>query len=132
MGVVVDTSVWSLALRRGTPPEDPQVGKFSAILNEGGDVVLLGVVLQEVLQGIRRRADFDKVRSHLEAFPLLSLERDDYVMAAELRNLCVARGINVGTIDCQIAAACVRHGHALLTRDQDFQLIASVCELRLL
>jgi len=101
MGVVVDTSVWSLALRRGTPPEDPQVGKFSAILNEGGDVVLLGVVLQEVLQGIRRRADFDKVRSHLEAFPLLSLDRYDYLTAAELRNLCASRA---GSTQAQLTA----------------------------
>jgi predicted nucleic acid-binding protein len=68
----------------------------------------------------------------MDLFPLLQLERDDYVAAAELRNLCRSKGVQASTIDFQIAAACVRHDCSLLTNDQDFRHIAQHCPLQLL
>jgi len=132
VSVIVDTSVWSHALRRNTPPNDPQTRKLAYLLNRGQDLFLLGVILQELLQGIRNQADFDKVREHLEVFPVLQLERQDYIAAAELRNQCASHGINAGTIDFQIAAACIQYDYSLLTCDSDFTHIASCCSLRLI
>lgn len=132
MSIIVDTSVLSLALRRENRPSDGQLMKLESLLNQGQSLMLLGVILQEVLQGIRNPSDFEKVKSDLEAFPVLDMEREDYIAAAELWNLCKRSGVQAGTTDCQIAAVCIRHDCPLLTSDRDFQYIAKLSPLRLL
>ena len=132
MRVVADTSVWSLVLRRGQPPSDPHAAELARMLAQGERVVLLGIVLQEILQGIRDPAQFETVRSYLEDLPLLRLERRDYVAAAELWNACMAGGVQASSVYFQIAAACIEHDCALLSADQDFQHIARFCALQLL
>jgi len=132
MSVIVDTSVWSLVLRRHSPPDSSQAEKLRALLRRGQPVVLVGVIVQELLQGIRSAADFQSVKDHLDAFEMLVLDREDYVAAAELRNQCASNGVQASTIDFQIAAACLRHDHLLLTADEDFEHIARCCALQLL
>jgi len=132
MSIIVDTSVWSLALRRGNPSGDPQVEKLATAIKQGHRVELIGVVLQEVLQGIKSSQIFEDVKQHLEAFPLLKLDREDYVAAAQLMNHCRTNGVQASTIDFQIAAACIRHGAELFTTDNDFKHIARFSSLQLL
>ncbi len=130
MSLLVDTSVWSLALRRDRPEPGREVATLIAAI-ESGEVCLIGAILQEVLQGFpslertRRRVDY------LAPFPLLALHRGDYVYAAEIRNKCRAKGVAVTTVDAQIAAAAVNHRCRLLTTDRDFQAIARHFPLRL-
>lgn len=132
MSVIVDTSVWSLALRRKLESSDPQVIKLADMLKQGQKILLLGVILQEVLQGIRSKKQFSIVKNHLDAFNMLTLEREDYIIAAELRNLCKIKGVQASSIDFQIAAACIQHDCFLLTCDQDFRYISNCCSLKLL
>ncbi len=129
MNIIVDTSVWSLVLRRAEPPVDPQAIRLAKLIKQGQPILLLGVILQELLSGIKRETDFEMVKSHLEPFPILELQRDDYVSAAKLRNLCKANGVQASTIDFQIAATCIEHDCALLTCDNDFTHIAKHCPL---
>jgi predicted nucleic acid-binding protein len=129
--VLVDTSVWSRALRAGGDPADPTVVRLAALVGKA-DVVLTGMVLQEVLQGFRGDAAFGKVARHLEAFPLLQLDRAHYVAAARLRRTCAAAGVAASTGDCQIAAAAMGHRCRLLTLDKDFEAMARHAPLRLL
>ena len=132
MSIIVDTSVWSHALRRGAPSDDPQARKLAQLIEDGAGVVLLGVILQEILQGVRSPKMFAEIQEILESFPLLTLEREDFVAAAELGNRCLTRGVAASTVDIQIAAACLRHDCGLLTCDSDFTRIAACCPLRLL
>lgn len=132
MSVVVDTSVWSMALRRHAPVESNEKSRLVRLLKDGQPIVLLGVIVQELLQGIRSGRDFARVRDHLDAFEMLILEREDYIAAAELRNVCASGGVSASTIDFQIAAACIRHDHILLTADLDFRHIARCSVLQLL
>ncbi len=131
MNVIVDTSVWSLAFRKETPSGDARVQTLTSILNQGR-VMLLGVVLQEVLQGIRSQERFEEIEAHMNALPFLDLDRQDHVEAARIWNLCRTKGVQASTVDTQIAAACVRHNCALLTSDRDFEHIAKHVPLRLL
>jgi predicted nucleic acid-binding protein len=131
MNVIVDTSVWSLVLRRGFRSDHPQAIKLADLLAEKRPVALLGVILQEILQGIRDPSQFDRIRRSLEAVELLDLGRDDFVAAAELWNLCRSHGVQASSTDCLIAAACLRHDCRLLTSDQDFQQMARFCPLQL-
>ena len=132
MKVLVDTSAWSLALRRQDGRRHPASSKLSALIEQGQDICITGCILQEVLQGFRSDAQFRKVRSLLEHVPLLSLERSDHVAAAMLRRRCASSGIAGTTIDCQTAAAAIEHDCILLTADRDFEHISKVSPLRLL
>ncbi len=132
MRVIVDTSVWCHLLGKAAPSEDPQVRRLVSLMNEGQSIAVVGPIVQEVLQGIRNEQQFARVEEQLDAFPLLPLDREDYVAAAQLRIRCLARGVQAGTVDLQIAVACLRHDCALLTCDADFGRIAECCELHLL
>ncbi len=131
MRVLVDTSVWSLALRRHGPTDHAAVEKLVAMLQSGEDVFLTGLILQEILQAFRSDASFRKVARHLDPFPLLELERPDFTAAAALHRRCAARGVSTSTADCQIATAAIRHDCLLLSADKDFERIARLSDLRL-
>jgi predicted nucleic acid-binding protein len=133
VNLVVDTSVWSLVLRRSRVDEaDHFVRAFRAHIEADDGIFLVGDILQELLDGLRSKKDFDRLLRLLDPFPLLSLERGTYVAAAELRQLCRSRGVQAGPIDCLIAAACIQHGYPLLTADRDFLHIADHSELMVL
>ena len=132
MRVLVDTSVWALALRKGGPSDHPAVGLLQALLHANEEVVLTGLLLQEILQAFRADATFRKVERRLRPFAALQLQRADFVEAARLHRRCAGQGIAASTADCQIAVAAIAHGCVLLTADEDFKRIAECCSLRLL
>ena len=82
MRVVVDTSVWSLALRRNTPSEAIPVVNLLRNLITDDQVALLGAVRQEVLSGIRYVEQFTRLKDYLRAFPDVELTPEDYETAA--------------------------------------------------
>jgi predicted nucleic acid-binding protein len=129
VSVLVDTSVWSVALRRDRPAASRELEALRAAI-ERGEACLLGVILQEVLQGFPSLDRTRRLVEHLAPFPLLSLHRGDYVYAAEIRNRCRYKGLAISTIDAQIAAAAINHHCALLTLDEDFQAVARHFPLR--
>lgn len=132
MRVLVDTSVWSLALRKRGPTDHPAVAKLIALLDAGEDVYLLGIILQELLQGFRDERTHRRLSSRLAPFALLPLERHHYGAAARLRVRCLMRGVTSSTIDALIASAAIEHRCWLLTADSDFSHIARVSSLKLL
>lgn len=133
MNLVVDTSVWSLVLRRPHVDEaDPHVSAFRWHLESGDGLFLTGNILQELLDGLRASKQFDRLLRLLDPFPILEIDRQIYVEAARLRSLCRAKEVNAGPIDFLIAAACDRHGFPLLTADKDFSRIAAHCDLLVL
>lgn len=133
VNLVVDTSVWSLVLRRPqVNEEDPHVRAFRQHLESGDGLFLIGNILQELLDGLPSTKQFDRLLSLLDPYPLLELERRTYIAAARLRSMCRAKGINAGPIDFLIAAACCQYGFPLLTADKDFMRIARHCDLVIL
>jgi predicted nucleic acid-binding protein len=130
VNVLVDTSVWSLALRRDAPASGREVEALKAAI-AAGDACLTGSILQEVLQCFPSPDRQRRLVEYLAPFPLLTLHRGDYVYAAEIRNKCRAKGVQVSTIDAQLAAAAIDHRCRLLTADRDFERIARHFPLRL-
>lgn len=134
MMVLVDTPVWSLALRRS--PEhlstaERQLTESLAELIREGRVQILGPIRQELLSGLREDVQFRKLRAHLRAFPEHALETADYEEAAHMNNRCRARGIAGSAVDFLICAGAHRRGWSILTTDRDFQSYATVLPLRL-
>ena len=131
MTLLVDTSVWSLALRRDTVPDLPEVQALRLALEGTGVVVTTGIVLQELLQGFAGPSTARQIVESFAALPMISPDRQDHIEAAALRNTCRRNGIQVGTIDALLAQLCIRHSLTLLTTDNDFVLAAAHCPLRL-
>lgn len=130
MSLFVDTSVWSLALRRDRPPDVPEVETLTRALEGADQVMTTGLVLQELLQGFRGAKAREKIVSRFAALPLVVPDRDDHVAAADLRTSCRRRGVQVGTIDALLAQLCIRHELTMLTTDADFARIAAHHALR--
>jgi predicted nucleic acid-binding protein len=130
VSLFVDTSVWSLALRRDTLAAVPQVGALADALGAGDIVLTTGLVLQELLQGFAGPKAGAQILERFSAVPLLVPDRDDHIQAAALRNGCRRAGVQVGTIDALIAQLCIRHALTLLSTDQDFENIAGHTSLK--
>jgi len=127
----VDTSVWSLALRRDAPPSTSEVRALVSAIEAGEAILTTGLVLQELLQGFSGPRARTQILSRFSAIPLLAPNRDDHIMAAELKNSCRRAGVQIGTIDALLAQLCIRHDLTMLTTDNDFRRIADRSTLRL-
>lgn len=124
MTLFVDTSVWSLALRRDVPSDRKEVAALIRTIEAEETIVTTGLVLQELLQGFGGPKDRDQIIERFSALPFLTPDRLDHIEAADLRNRCRRAGVQVGTIDALLAALCIRHGLTLLTTDDDFKRMA--------
>src|SRR5262245_57485555 len=98
---------------------------------EGGETLLTtGLVLQALLHGFTRPKHRAQIVARFSALPLIVPDRDDHIRAAELRNHCRRRGVQIGTIDALLAQLCMRHDQTMLTTDQDFSRIAQHAPLK--
>ena len=131
MKVVVDTSVWSLALRRQKQPEDAYVDLFKELISDGR-VVLLGAIRQEILSGIRYQEQYEKLKTNLRAFPDLRLKEDDYEIAASFYNRCHEKGVQGSNTDYLICSAASRRSYQILTTDKDFDYFKEHLSVNLL
>lgn len=129
MKVLVDTSVWSLALRRRAPAHRA-VDELRRLVSQGR-AAIVGPVRQELLSGIRDVAVSERLRDHLRAFPDERILSADYERAADWFNLCRAKGIQGSNTDFLLCAVAERIDFPILTTDADFQTFSRVLPLRL-
>ncbi|EAZ90815.1 type II toxin-antitoxin system VapC family toxin [Crocosphaera chwakensis] len=119
MKVIVDTCVWSLALRKRQQTNDVITDKLKNLIADGR-VVLLGTVRQEILSGIKHKEQFEKLRNNLQAFPNLLTDIEDYELAAEYFNVCRRHGIQGSNTDFLMCATANRRNYKIFTTDKDF------------
>ena len=128
MEILVDTSLWSLALRRKGKISDVEQA-LTALL---ADLIrekrarLIGSIRQELLSGIRDLAAYERLRKYLHAFPDEPLETSDYERAAHCFNQCRLRGIAGSPADFLICAVALDRNWQILTTDADFKAYANV------
>ncbi len=130
MNVLVDTSVWSLALRRNALSTAPELRELIELVGEGR-VLMLGAIRQELLSGVRNADQFRKLRDALDAFPDDPLSAADYIEAARCSNTCHSQGIQGANTDFLICAVAARRKVPVLTTDHDFQAFAHVLHFTL-
>lgn len=131
MSLLVDTSVWSLALRRDAPKDLPEVRALRHALAGGDIVATTGVILQELLQGVVPERVRLQITETFAALEYLAPSREDHIAAAGIRNTLRSAGVQVGTIDALIAQLAIAGNHTLLTTDKDFHVAASHVALHL-
>ena len=125
--VVADTTVWvDFFAGRSTL----QVRLLKSLIEEGEDVALCGVILAEILQGVRANAECARLESVLRSFLFLEMSRETFLSAARIYRSLRARGVTIrSSVDCMIAACCIEKGAQLLHNDRDYDAIASNTKL---
>jgi predicted nucleic acid-binding protein len=120
--VLVDTSVWSLALRRkgaaGFSAEEQRLKQELAQAIQDGRVVMIGMIRQELLSGIKEPAQYEKIKAALDAFLDEPIDTADYEHAARLYNECRSHGCEAGPVDMLICAVAVRRSWGVLSSDE--------------
>ena len=131
MKVIVDTCVWSAALRRsGFNDSDDIVNELKELIREGR-VQMIGPVRQELLSGIKNIEQFDKLRTMLSSFPDLVLQTQDYEKAADFYNKSRRKGVQGSNTDFLICAIAVNHFMSIFTTDNDFKLFKEHIPIKL-
>jgi len=130
MKVIVDSCIWSLALRRNTPTFNSLVDELKELISEVR-VQLIGPIRQELLSGIKSAKQFRNLRDHLSAFPDLQLESEDFELAAEYYNLARAKGIQGSNTDFLICSLAHRYKMPIFTTDKDFEQYKAVIPIKL-
>ncbi len=134
MNTLIDTSVWSLALRR--KPQDlsaverSMVAELTEVIQEGRGR-MIGPVRQELLSGIKTPEQYEKLRLKLRAFPDQPIATSDYETAARAGNECRSKGIVVSTVDILICAVALSRRWSIFTLDPDFKNYAKVLPIQL-
>jgi predicted nucleic acid-binding protein len=134
MTVLVDTPVWSLALRRKPADLNARERALTQTLAElirEGRVQMMGAIRQELLSGVREEEQFHKLRNYLRAFEEPGIEVLDYEEAARMHNLCRGRGVAGSAIDFLICAVAQRRDWHILTTDRDFERYGRLLGLKL-
>ena len=125
MKVLVDTSVWSQALRRQKQETvsntSLQVVQRLGSLIEDGRVAMLSPIRQELLSGIKTQAQFESLKHILSAFPDEKLDAEDYEMAANSFNACRQLGIQGSNTDFLICAVSLAKKWPIFSLDKDFE-----------
>lgn len=135
MTVLVDTTIWSLALRRRAhqlSSAEKRLVEIWAELVTSGEVALIGPVLQEVLSGIRHADVFEALCEKLSSFPYFEILPADHIQAARFFNVCRSHGITGSHVDMLICATAYRHDLVIFTTDPDFPGYARHLPIRLL
>ena len=131
MTLFVDTSVWSLALRRDTLAKGSEVQRLREALGGGEAIYTTGIVLQELLQGFQGPRAKEQIAERFGALAMIVPGRDDYISAAGLCDECRRQGIQLGTIDALLAHLCIRHKLTMLATGLDFSRMTRWTPLQL-
>ncbi len=132
MNILVDTSVWSQALRRDSPSNSREIGRLRQALQGGEMVFSTGLVLQELLQGFNGPKARQRIIDTFAALPFIVPEKRDHIDAADLRIKLRQKGVKGGMIDVLLAQLCLRHRLSMLSLDDDFAHMARHIPLSLL
>jgi predicted nucleic acid-binding protein len=130
MKVIVDASIWSLALRRSQAVENKYIKELEELIEEVR-VQLIGPVRQELLNGIRSEKQFRVLKKHLRAFKDLDIETEDYELASEYFNKARKNGIQGSNTDFLLCAISTRLQMSIFTADKDFINFQSVLPIEL-
>lgn len=130
--LLIDTSIWSEALRRKEKSIDSSETVVRRIIENGDEIVIVGIILQEILSGITNEKLFSEIRDILSDFSFIDISKEDFIYAAELRNHCKKKGITAGSFDFLIASVSIRNKLLLVTYDNDLIHISKYTELKIL
>lgn len=120
--IIVDTSVWIEFFRHADAP----VTLHLHALLRSRRVIMVGIVLAEVLQGIKDPSEANLIRENMEKLPYLEMTRELWEMAGELSGALRRQGITIPLSDLTIAAIAINKGYEVFTLDPHFQKVPNL------
>jgi hypothetical protein len=120
--VIVDTCIWASFFAKPASAEKHAVD----VLLDHDRVAILGVILGEVLLGVRRTDHADWVASRLRQSHYVEALWDDWRLAAQLGRDLAALGHKLPLTDLIVAAVAKRLGLNVYTVDPHFDLISNL------
>jgi predicted nucleic acid-binding protein len=130
MKVIIDTSIWSLALRRDSNQNQSIKTELTEIIKEVR-VQIVGPIRQEILSGIKSKKKFEQLKNQLSNFPDLEIRTNDYELAAEYFNYCRSKGIQGSNTDFLICSVAVNNDYEVYTSDKDFEYYQKYLPIKL-
>ena len=128
MIVIVDTTVW---VDFFTDKLKPHVAALESSIKQKNDICICGIILTEVLQGIRKEEDYKKIKELFDKLIFLPMAHASYIKAAEIYRSLRRKGITIRKpLNCMIASVAIEHDIPLLHNDRDFDLIEKHCGLK--
>jgi predicted nucleic acid-binding protein len=130
MMVLVDTTAWIdfFAAR-----SSPHVAALESLIERREDICICGIILTEVLQGIRKDSEFQKTRDLFNNLIFLPMHYPVFLRSANIFRKLRSKGITIRkSLDCMIASVAIENDIPLLHNDKDFQPIEKHCSLKVL
>ena len=121
-GIIVDTSVWIDFFNH---PQSPITFHVQTLLRNR-QVILVGMVLAELLQGIKTPKETRLVQQSLGKLPYLEMTRDDWQQAGELSAPLRRKGTTLPLTDLVIGAMAIKAGLEIFTVDPHFKKIPGI------
>ena len=130
MKILVDTSIWSLALRRQKTANNAIISDLYSLIKDFR-VQLIGPIRQELLSGIKSEKQFEKLKNYLRSFQDYAIRTNDFEQAAQFFNQCRIKGIQGSNIDFLICAIAFNNNWQIFTTDQDFLHFQQIIPIQL-
>ena len=128
--VLVDTTVWIDFFAGQTLTH---IETFESLLEQEEDICICGIILTEVLQGIRKETEFKKTKNLFNSLIFLPMSYSTFLQSAEIYRKLRQKGITIRkSIDCMIASVALENNISLLHNDKDFFPIERYCKLKVL
>jgi predicted nucleic acid-binding protein len=130
MMVLIDTTVW-IDFFAGR--QLPHVAVLERLIKNREDICICGIILTEVLQGIREKSEFRKTKELFHAMIFLPMPYSVFLGAAEIYRTLRRKGITIrNSVDCMIASVAIENDIMLLHNDRDFTPIEKHLSLKVL
>jgi predicted nucleic acid-binding protein len=130
MKVLIDTSIWSEALRRKNKGNSSITNSITNLIRND-QIVMIGPIRQEILSGIKDYKPFEILRNILRSFRDHPIKEINYEKAAEYYNICRKVGIQGSNTDFLICAVSIENNFQIFTLDKDFHQFSSVIPINL-
>jgi len=128
--ILVDTTVW---IDFFSGKNTKQVTELIKFIEQREELCICGIVLTEILQGIKHAKEYAQVKDLLNSLLFLEMKKGSFILAAEIYRSLRWRGITIRkTLDCMIAAIAIEYKIPLLHNDRDFVPIAKYCGLNVI
>lgn len=130
MMVLIDTSVW---IDFFSSKPSPQANSLETLIKDEEDICICGIVLTEVLQGIKHEKEYQKTKTFFKELLYLPMNYSTYLKSAEVYRTLRKKGITIGRVlDCLIASVALENNIPILHNDKDFLQIEKHCQLKIL
>jgi len=125
--ILVDSSVWICYYKANG---DAKIKQIMVDVIDKDLVAINGIIIVEVLSGISRKKEFEKVRGDFKGFHILPMQDEVFLKAAVMGSELRREGITVPSTDLIIAASAINSKSILYHIDNHFDMIAEHTNLK--